>query len=120
MVNAVMLDPRLWLYLAVIVVFVVGAFIVLVIAVTVLAVVAVAFSLALAIQRLHTARSLRLRSGQDADLVLFGELTGCEPDNLAPEPDPAPPAVIPHVGDRTNKWGGLRRDLVLIEGTFAP
>lgn len=120
MVHAVMLDPRLWLYLAVIVVFVVSAFIVLVTAVTVLAVVAVFISLARAIQRLHAARSLPSRYGQEADLVLFEEVTGSQPDNLAPEPDPALPAVIPHVGDRTDEWGHLRRDLALIKGTFGP
>lgn len=119
MVNAVMLDPRLWLYLAVILVFVVSAFIVLVAAVTVLAVVALFISLARAIKRLHTARSLPSSYGQEADL-LFEEVTGSQPDNLAPEPDPALPAVIPHVGDRTDEWGHVRRDLALIEGTFGP
>lgn len=119
MINAVMLDPRLWLYLAVILVSVVSAFIVLVATMMALAVAAVCISIARAIRTLHTARSLPSTYGQEADLVLLEVLTGSEPHNRALEPDPALSADIPNVGVRTEKWGHLRHDLALIEGTFS-
>lgn len=116
MLSALMFDPRLWLYLAVVLVFAIAALMVLAATLIVLAVVAICVSLAGGPKPLYGPRSLRPGQELEPEFLGIEDLTRSQPPDLALGPKVVRPAEITRLEHPTDTGGRLGHEVALVEG----